>query len=74
MFSMWVIYERPSDYPNGYVARRCYAKSDGGVLVSHREFFTGDTLEEVRAHLKPFGLYRIDRDPRDEAQIVETWL
>jgi len=71
---MWVIYERPSDYPDGYVARRCYAKSDGGILMSRTEFFTGASLDEVRAQLAPFHLHRIKRDPRDEPQIVETWL
>ncbi|WP_423396070.1 hypothetical protein [Burkholderia sp. LMG 21824] len=74
MFSIWVIYERPTDYPNGYVARRLRASSTGGVVTSPRDVLVGDTLDEVRAQLRPFGLYRIPRDPRDEPQIVESWI
>ncbi|KWN78354.1 hypothetical protein WM24_29700 [Burkholderia ubonensis] len=73
MFSMWVIYERPSDYPTGFLARHWLASS-GGLLASKGEVLTGATLDEVRAQLAPFGLHRIERDPRDEPQIVETWL
>ncbi|RBB38872.1 hypothetical protein DPV79_15950 [Burkholderia reimsis] len=74
MFSMWVIYERPRDYPEQYVARRLRANSGGGVITLRGDVILGDTLDEVRARLKPFGLHRIARDPRDEPQVVETWL
>lgn len=73
MFSMWVIYERPRDYPNGYLARRWFA-NQGGLEPSMSEVITGATLDEVRDKLAPYGLHRVNRDPRDEPQIVETWL
>lgn len=73
MLKMWVVYERPSDYPDGFIAR-LWRASSGGVVPSRHEVHTGATLEEVREKLKPYGLHRVSRDPRDEPQIVEMWL
>jgi len=68
---MWVIYERPQDYPHGFVARLHLAQK-GETAPTMKAFF-GPTLESVREQLPP-GLVSIARDPRDEPQIVETWL
>lgn len=67
---IWTIYERPADYPDLFVARLFI-----GGKPSAKALF-GRTLDEVRAvltHTYP-GLFCIPRDPRDEPQIVETWL
>lgn len=73
MLSMWVIYDHPLDFPGGYIARKWNIGGGLKPLFATGSTVTGDTLEEVRAKL-PRGLYRINRDPRDEPQVVECWL
>ncbi|MFG7180720.1 hypothetical protein ACGYQ5_14425 [Burkholderia pseudomallei] len=73
VLAMWVVYERPTDYPEGYIARRWTLANGAGLQPSTNEVFTGDSLDDVRRKL-PQGLHRIHRDPRDEPQIVEVWL
>lgn len=65
--TIWVIYERPWDYPNNFVARAWeFDKPTEEILL-------GDSLEEVR-QLLPAGLFRMPRAPTDDPVIVETWL
>ncbi len=68
---MFVVYSYPSDYPNKFVVRRWWI--GGGPAPDQDWFFLGDSLEEVRGHIPPFCV-RIERDPRDEPQIVECWV
>lgn len=68
---MWVVYERPRDYPEGFVAR-CHRITPGHTWPTPDAVFA-KTLEEVR-ELLPFGLYRLPRNPCDDACIVETWI
>lgn len=82
LLRMWTIYERPRDYPEGYVAREWR-------IVPQRtevsiEKLVAPTLDEIRsaldARLKAIGrgglamLVRVARSPQDEPQIVETWM
>lgn len=73
VLAMWVVYERPKDFPEGFIARRWSVLDGGRLQASTNEVITGASLLEVRGKL-PRGLHRIHRDPRDEPQIVETWL
>lgn len=73
VLAMWVIYERPRDYPQGFLARLWHVTSTG-LEPSMSEVITGASLDDVRDKLAPYGLHRIVRDPRDEPHIVETWL
>jgi hypothetical protein len=68
---MWTVYDHPSDYPDGYIARLFIIDSRNPRATSVS--VTAPTLEEVRKLLPP-GLYRLHRSPEDEPQIVETWL
>jgi len=43
------------------------------MISATEEIITAKTLDELRAQLPP-GLYRLDRMPNDDAQIVEVWL
>jgi hypothetical protein len=70
LVAIWTVYERPKDYPQGYVARRFVIKAN--LPISTEETMFGLTPDDVRAQL-PKGLIRIERDPEDEPQIVETW-
>jgi len=68
---IWTVYERPTDYPEGFVVR-LHVVCDGQSNPTDTVFF-GSTIESVREHI-PKGLYRMDRCPLDEPQIVEVWL
>lgn len=68
---MWVVYERPTDCPNGVVAR-LHLAGKGEHGPTNRALF-GATLDEVRKQLPP-GLLLFARHPDDEPQIVEVWL
>jgi hypothetical protein len=71
VLSMWTIYDRPKDYPDGYIARRFDCTALGPVATQHA--YPGE-LELIRETLRAAGLVRMDRLPDDEPQIVETWL
>jgi hypothetical protein len=65
----FTIYERPRDYPEGYVVR-CWEITAGEMIPG--EAWGAPTLEAAR-ELVPEGLFCIPRDPDDDAVIVETW-
>jgi hypothetical protein len=71
ILSMWTIYDRPKDHPDGYVVRR-FACTALGPVASN-DAYTGE-LELIRDTLWRAGLVKMDRHPDDEPQIVETWL
>ena len=68
---MWTIYDRPRDYPSGFIARPFTITANG----PRPAFFalTAQSLAEIRNMLPP-GLVRIERDPAGEPHIVECWL
>lgn len=68
---MWVIYDRPKDYPRHFVVRRHLAGA--GVVTADTDCQLADTLEEARKLIPP-GLFNLGRSPHDEAQIVEVWV
>ena len=69
--SMWTVYDRPRDYPHGYIARRCEIRS-AGRIVQTTEVRIGATLEEVRAQLPP-GCTAGRGIAEDDPVIVEVW-
>lgn len=67
---IWTVYERPTDYPDGFVARlHVVGKVTGPTTLAH----FGPTLDSVRTQLPP-GLVRIARHGTDDARIVESWI
>lgn len=66
-FDMWTVYDHPTDYPNGFIARRFTLDGPTSNTV------TGATLEAVRAAI-PQGLVCLPRAGSDDKVIVETWL
>lgn len=64
---IWTVYERPTDYPQGFIARLYRNGTATQAIV------TGDTLDAVRGGI-PLGLCRMARHPSDDPVIVETWL
>lgn len=65
---MWVIYRRPADYPDKFVARLWTDRPS----VEH--FAIADRLGELQAAMIEAGRTCLDRFPDDDAVIVETWL
>lgn len=70
----WTIYERPADYPQGFVVRRSWVVRgrldplpELGPLQVH------STLDQARASL-PDGLNCLGRQPTDDSVIVESWV
>jgi hypothetical protein len=65
---MWTVYERPTDYPNEWVARRFLGEEPTAELER------ADTLEELQERLSAKGLVWMDRHANDDPKIVGVWL
>lgn len=68
--SIWTLYHNAPGHRGGYVAKRWVIAP---VPTATDEELTADTLDEIRSLLPP-GLYRMNRNPGDAPEIVETWL
>lgn len=64
---LWVIYDRPTDMPNAFVARKWLND------VPTHEVLQAGTLDGLRS-LLPRGLHLLPRDPADDPKIVEVWI
>lgn len=71
ILSLWTIYEKPADYPLGFVARRFEVHT--GHAVATLDAHYGSTLASVREKLPP-SLYAIARCAGDDPCVVETWI
>lgn len=65
--NIWTIYDRPTDFPDGFIARRW--ESD----MPTTDCITGD-LAEMRGAFWQCGLVCITRGDADDPKIVECWL
>lgn len=73
---MWVIFDRPLDFPDHYVMRAQESASALGYvgIARARIACLADTIGELREPLIERGLYRLPRHPNDVASLVEVWL
>jgi hypothetical protein len=71
VFSIWIVYNRPLDHPDGHIARRREVKK--GINGPTVDAFVGD-LKDIRKTFILAGLDCIARDPEDEPHVVESWL
>lgn len=69
--TIWTVYARPSDYPDGYVARQYSIEPGRAIPLSPAAY--APSLEAVRAKIPP-GLVRLDRNEGDDPCIVECWI
>jgi hypothetical protein len=69
---MFVVYQRPRDFPNHFVMRRWTATA-GKAEPDQDYFILGETLDQVRQSV-PRNCVRLERDPNDDPVIVEIWL
>lgn len=68
--AIWTVIERPSDYPDEFIARKWICVD--GLAVATPQIVTGPTLQSVRDQI-PAGLYCFPRAPEDDPNIVESW-
>jgi hypothetical protein len=71
IFSIWTVYDRPLDHPDGHIARRHEIKK--GHTGPTADAFAGD-LKVIRKTFILAGLDCITRSPEDAPHIVESWL
>jgi hypothetical protein len=69
--AIWTIYDRPKDFPDGFIARRF--EVSGGVSGPTKDTITGK-LEDIRQAFWKAGLCKLSREEGDEPQIVESWV
>ena len=73
LLSMWTVYDRPRDHPDGFIAR-CFETGGGNpepVATSHA--VTG-SLDLIRRSMQQCGFYCLKRQAGDHPNVVETWL
>ena len=70
---MFVVYERPLDYPHSYVVRR-HLICVGKAIVDGLPFLVGPDLEGIREVLSHRGLMNLGRHPEDDPVIKEVWV
>lgn len=68
---MFVIFDKPKDYPGIFVVRRFIIEND--MAIPTNLHWMGETLKEARESIPPHCV-RIERDPNDEPQIIESWI
>jgi hypothetical protein len=68
---VWVIYDRPPDFPN-HVVVRASAVADGKVH-SASKFTLYDTVDDARAALRRRGLTCVLGTSERNPYIVEAW-
>lgn len=67
---IWTIYLNPLDAPGKFVLRP-WTIRDGKPVPGEARIY--EDLDEARAQVPP-GLSRLDRNPVDEPQVVESWI
>lgn len=66
---MWVIYDHPKDFPNGFIARLWIDEDPQAQTM------TADTLDNLRELICRWGCTcHLVRYPDDDPVIVETWI
>jgi hypothetical protein len=69
---IWTVYDRPTDYPDGFIARRFEVNALGPPTPTADRLIGG--LDEIRLAFYRAGLTRLPRRSGDEAKIVESWI
>lgn len=74
VMSMWTIYDRPEDWPDGYIARR-YETSEGETVLTDNKLAAGpEALTLMRFVFQEAGLRFAPRNPNDRPEVVEVWM
>ena len=70
--TMWTIHDRPLDYPDAFVVRRCFIVRGVGEPLFDVVPRLASSLAEARDFV-PHGLFCQPRQEGDDPFIVETW-
>jgi hypothetical protein len=68
---MYVIYEKPLDFPQSFVVRKWYVSN--GVVEKSPLCILATSLETARKLIPP-GLYNLGRENNDDPAIREVWI
>lgn len=68
---MWAIYDRPSDYPDGFIARRWIIGA--GVATPTSDILLASDVDALRVIFRAEGRI-VFVDGRDDPCIVESWI
>lgn len=69
---MWVIYDKPRDYPSSFIARRWFYSARGYFPTA--VVLKDSSVEPIREHLAKMGFIKIERNPLDDPKILECWI
>jgi hypothetical protein len=72
LLTLWVIYEKPRDFPDAWVVRP-QTVHRGGAIVPSPTAVLCPSLEVARQYVPP-GKVCLARDPNDDPVIVESWI
>jgi hypothetical protein len=70
--TFWVIYDRPKDFPDGYVLRAQWA-TKGGITASQEAWYS-KTIDNLHSLLPMWALTRMGPYPGDDPCIAEVWM
>jgi hypothetical protein len=70
-FRMWTVYDRPTDYPTGFIARLFLIYST--AVVATDQTVSSPDVAVIRQLLANQGLFCMPRDESDDPKIVESW-
>lgn len=71
--AVWAIFERPLDYPHGYVLRPQFVSRKDRSISAWNYMWVAPTLKEIRSALPP-GLVLFPRLDEDPPFLVESWM
>jgi hypothetical protein len=71
-FSIWTVYDHPTDLPLYYVAR--LSTITRGVIEVTENVVMSTELEKVQDTMRDLGLTRLPRMDGDDPKILETWV
>jgi hypothetical protein len=73
VLSIWTIYDKPTDYPDGFIARR-YEVGGSKIVVATNHTITSPNIDQMRETFERAGLTKLRRAGSDDANIVESWI
>lgn len=71
---IYVIYEKPTDFPNHFVCRGQYTDLETQQISTDNCALVSENADYLRKELVGMGLTKIERHPNDDPVIMETWI
>ena len=72
MLTIWPVYEKPRDYPTGWIARM--HEVSGAVVKPTGHVIKAVELEPIREKLSRAGLVCVPRQEGEKREIIESWI